>query len=304
MKKNILLSLIVLSGLIFVSIRCTKPASNLYIPPELAHFIGDESQTYSIVVNPAPVYKVQVGLTDVSDKDRTVTFKITSPTGAVAGTHYTLTTTGNTITIPAGETIAEIGVQGAFAPYNGTGRKDTLVFSLESPSVTPASFSDTVKLVLRGPCFDGDITSVELNSLLGAYNNTRDAGDFGTWGPYTSTVVSVTQLTPTTARAVINNVWDAGFGNVNFILDWTDPNNTYARVESPTVTPANAGNLNPAYNGMNIVIADHPNVPSSSKKFSVCNQRFNLRYAFGVYNPASGSILGYFSNIGMTNMQR
>lgn len=303
MKKNILFGLIALSGLIIFSIRCTKPASNLHVPPEYAHFIGDELQTYSIEINPAPVYIVQVGLTDVSDKDRTVTFNVTSPTGAVAGTHYTLLTTGNTITIPAGETIAEIGVQGSFAPYT-SGRKDTLIFSLQSPSVSPAPFSDTVKLVLRGPCFDGDITIAELNSLLGAYNNTKDAGDFGTWGPYTATVVSVTQLTPTTARAVINNVWDAGLGNVNFILDWSDPNNTYARVESETITPANAGNLNPAYNGMNIVIADHPGVANTSKKFSVCNGRFSLRYAFGVFDPGSGTVLGYFSNVGMTNLQR
>lgn len=301
MKKNILLFLVILSGLVLSFIQCTKPASNLRIPPALVHFDGDRVQTYSITTNPAPEYGVKVAVTTVSSEARTATYNVTSTTGAVAGTHYNLIG-GSTINIPAGQATAEIKVQGVYSAYT-SGRKDTLVFTLKEPSLAPASFSDTVKLVLRGPCFDGDITSAELNSLLGAYNNSNDNG-FGGWGPYTTTVVSVTQLTATTARAVINNVWDFGFGNVNFILDWTNPNNTTITVESPTITSADAGALNSAYAGLNLVIADHPSPGTASNRFSVCNSRINLRYALGVFDPSSGTILGFFPNVGTTTMQR
>jgi hypothetical protein len=101
---------------------------------------------------------------------------------------------------------------------------------------------------------------------------------------------------------VINNVWDDGFGNVNFILDWTNPLNTTIKVEAPTITPADAGILNPAYNGMKLVIRDHPNPGTASNKFSVCNQTINMYYQLGVYNPATSTILGYFPNVGTTVM--
>lgn len=301
MKKNAFFFFIIISGLMLSLIQCTKPADNLRIPPALVHFDGDEVQTYSITTNPAPEYAVNVAVTNVSSEDRTFTYNVTSTTGAVPGTHYNLAG-GNTITVPAGQATAQIKIQGIYSAYT-TGRKDTLVFTLKEPSLKPASFSDTVKLVLRGPCFDGDISAAELNSLIGPYTRSNDNG-FGAWGPYTTTVVSVTQLTATTARAVINNVWDFGFGNVNFILDWTDPNNTNIRVESPTVTSADAGVLNPAYAGLNLVIADHPTPGTASNKFSVCNSRINLRYALGVYDPSSGTILGLFPNVGITTMQR
>ncbi len=301
MKRNIPLSILSLAILLVVFAQCSKPASNLSLPPTLVHFIGDRTQSYQIASDPAPVYKIQLGITGVSSEARTISFDVSSPTGAVPGTHYSIVG-GNTIEVPAGQATAEITVQGIYAPYT-SGRKDTLVFSLREPSLSPASFSDTVKLVLRGPCFDGDIGDAELEGLLGNYDNTTDAG-FSDWGPYRSTILSVTRLTATTARAVIRNVWDDGFGNVNFILDWTDPANTTIKVESPTITPADAGILSSTYDGMNLVIADHPSPGAASNNFSVCSGRLNLRYRLGVYDPGSNRILGYFSVVVTTIMQR
>lgn len=301
MKKNILLIFILFAGFILFFSNCNKPASNLHIPPALAHFIGDRSQVYFITANPAPVHKIKIGVTEVSSQDRTISYKVSSTTGAVQGTHYSLTS-GSTVLLPGGQSIAEIEIQGVYAPYT-SGRKDTLLFTLTEPSISPAEYDDTVKLILRGPCFDGAIGDEELEALKGVYTNCNDAG-FVTSGPYPMTIVSVTRLTPTTARAVINNVWDYGLGDVNFILDWTDPNNTTIRVEAPTVTPANPGIFNAAYNGMNLVIRDHTVPGTASNKFSVCNGRLNLRYQFGVYNPTTGAVLGYFGTVATTVMMR
>jgi len=132
----------VMAGLI--SCDKTKPYE-LIIPPAQAHFVGTKAQTYTLT-NPAPVYKVVVGLTDKQPVARTVNFGIKLPTGAVPGTHFTVT--GSSVTFPADSTRAYIDVQGNYAAYGG-GRKDTLVFYLTSGGVPQAIFLDTVRLVLK-----------------------------------------------------------------------------------------------------------------------------------------------------------
>ncbi len=269
----------------------------LVTPGEFVHFLGAKSQSYILNVNPAPKYQLTVGTTDVSTASRTVTYKLTSPTNAVQGTHYTISPA--TLTIPAGQATATIDIQGIYSEY-ATGRKDTLIFTLVNPSINPATFSDTIRLAIKGPCLDGDLVATPPFTLIGTYPNTNDNGIFGASGPYAASVVSVTPLTAITARAVINNVWDFGFGNINFILDWTNPLNTFTKVESPTVTTANAGVFNPAYNGFQIVVRDHPSPGTASNKFSVCTGKLFLRYQFGVYNPATSTILGYFGSVETT----
>lgn len=64
-----------------------------------------------MLATPAPVYKVNLGTTDVSSSARTVTVNIFSPTGAVAGTHYTVVG-GNVLTIPAGQATTSLDIQG------------------------------------------------------------------------------------------------------------------------------------------------------------------------------------------------
>jgi len=303
MKKNVLFSLVFIAALALALVNCSKPASNLHLPPSQVHFIGNKIQPYAVEVDPAPSHAIQLGVTDVSSEDREITINVTSPTGAAEGTHYTLSTSSShVISLPAGQTLAEFEVQGIFSAY-ASGRKDTLIFTFTEPSISPAPFSDTVKLIVRGACFDGDVTEDALNSLLGVYDNSSDDG-FGPFGPYTTTIVSITPLTGTTARAVINNVWADGFGNVNFIMDWSDPNNTTIRVENETVVPADAGILNPSFDGLNLVIADHDDPGTTPNNFSVCRNKLYLRYALGVYDPVSGQILGYFPNVGTTIMER
>lgn len=302
MNKNKFTGGLLLAAILSLAIGCTKPASNLTVPPSLAKFMGEPEQDYPVDVDPAPPFVVRVGVTGTADEDRTVTINVTSTTGAVAGTHFNVSGlgAGNTLTIPAGEVFAEFSVTGVFSQYAG-GRKDTLQIALDGPGMDIASFDDTLKLAMRGPCFDGDINEETLESMLGAYNNSFDAG-FEPWGPYTTRVVSITPLTATTARAIINNVFDYSLGDIPFIVDWSDPANVVINVEQPTIVPGDAGLLNPAYDGMSLVIRAPTGSPTASNQFSVCNRRINLRYQFGVYDGSA--ILGYFGTVATTQMRR
>src|SRR5215510_7847834 len=104
MKRLISLTtcLVGIGAILFIN-GCNKNKEyDIKDPGSYVHFIGAKSQSYIMNVNPAPKYTINLGTTNVSSTDRTVTYKITSPTGAVAGTHYTVTPA--TITIPAGQT--------------------------------------------------------------------------------------------------------------------------------------------------------------------------------------------------------
>jgi hypothetical protein len=194
------ISLLGIVVLIFIIGSCDKTRPyDLITPPSLPHFVGNKNQTYSVIVNPAPVYNVVIGTTDVSSADRVFAYNVSSPTGATAGTHYTIGTPG-TVTIPAGKSIANIDVHAIYSAYNA-GRKDTLVFSLQEASVANL---DTVKLFLRGPCFDGDII---FSQLLGNYTKTFENGSYG---PYTTTIAGLSPVSATSAKANITNIYDSG----------------------------------------------------------------------------------------------
>jgi hypothetical protein len=268
-------------------------------PEELAHFQNKTGDSY-FILTPTTTYTVPIGVTTVSSSARTVSVSVSSPTGAVQGSQFTVDNLE--VTIPAGQATGSIILQGIQAQYLA-GRRDTLVFTINDGGgkVVPSDFNNTFRLFMRGPCFDGDIGDAELNAMLGAYNNSFDAG-FGAYGPYKTTIKSITRLSFTTARAVIENVWDYGFGDVNFIMDWTDPQNTTINVEAPTTLPADAGVLNAAYAGMNLVIRKHANGQNGT--FSVCNGNLRLVYQLGVFNTPAGTLLGFFGNVGVTTMAR
>jgi hypothetical protein len=279
------LAFIVLS---IVVVSCEK--TEVTIAPSQAHFVGDEIQIYSIEVDPAPVYNVVVGATNVADQDRTVTYTITSPTGAVAGTHYTLGSPGSVV-IPAGQSTANIDVHGIYSAYT-SGRKDTLIITLQDPELTPAEFENTVRLVLRGTCFEGD---VDLNALLGDYNKTNET--FGTtpYGPYTTSISSVNQLTPTSGTIVVENIFDFGWGPITFTLDWSDPNNRTAIVVAQSSGIADAGTLSGAYAGEEVAVRPFAGQPGT---FSACKGTLTLKMQLGVAG------LGYFGELYTVNMAR
>jgi hypothetical protein len=281
--NNLALAAFGAAALLLGSCDKTKPY-DVDVAPAYAHFVGKSVQVYEVIDNTTPAYSVQVGTTDVSSSDRTITYKLTSPSGAIGGTHYTIASgnTNGTVTIKANDAIAKIQVLADFATYNA-GRIDTLIFSLSEPSVKPADFMDTVMLVIRSGCNEGDVT---LSALGGDYENTNE--DFGgAYGPYTTSITSTTAVSATTGTIVVDNIFDAGWAPITFNLDWTDPTNRIVTcVRQFSIAPASTVSTNPAYAGYEVMVETAVAGPGT---FSACNQTLTLKLRVGLLDPNTGS---------------
>ncbi|MEO6220481.1 MAG: hypothetical protein ABIO81_08640, partial [Ginsengibacter sp.] len=127
-KFYFLLSSLLLMG--FIS--CKK--DNTITTPVLAEFAASTNiGQYFIKDDPNSVFKIPVGITTVSNVARTITFDVSSPTGAVEGQQYTLGTTS--VTIPAGTAVDSISLKGIYAGFPA-GRIDTLIFTITGGDVT------------------------------------------------------------------------------------------------------------------------------------------------------------------------
>lgn len=284
-------SLIAIVAMTFLLGGCdkTKPY-NLDVAPPRAHFIGSVNKLYNVIDNPAPSFTFQIGTTDVSSADRVVSYNISSPSGATAGNQYTISPAGS-VTIPANGSLADVTIQANYAAY-ASGRRDTLIFSIATPSLAPTAFLDTIKVVLAGPsgCSEGN---PDLPSLVGSYPNTNEVlATNPPYGPYTTAVSSVTSTGPTSATAVVENIWDNGWGPISFNLDWSDPTNPTAIVVQQDAIPgSDAGDLNATYAGQTIAVR----VPSAALSatpgsYASCvPQTFVLKMQLGVTG------VGYFN---------
>lgn len=273
---------------LLVSCDKTKPYETKIAEPQ-AHFTGNKNQIYSVVTNPPPAYKITIGTTDVSDANREVGYTLVKSAGAIQGTDFTITP-ADKVTIAAGQATADITIQANYASYTA-GQKDTLTFYLKEPSVKPAGFSDTIRLVLRGPCFDGDISAngTLITVMNGNYANTREPS-IG-YGPYTSSISGLVQpATGTTSSGSINNVFDT-FGPLVINFDWTDPNNVKVNI------PLQQTNTDYAPGQPFLVRSS----PGQQNKFSVCNQTLTMTIDVIVNNyPAVGQAAYYDQNYPIT----
>jgi hypothetical protein len=274
--------------LLLMAVWSCKKVDNTVIPPVEAHFQFRTSGTFE-VLTATSVFKVPVGITTVSDKPVVIPFSITSKTGATSGAQYNVS--GNSITIPAGQAVGSIDIAGILSAYT-SGRKDTLTIKLEGKAgqISPIFTNDTYTLIVRGPCFEGDVI---LSQFLGSYKNTNE--DFGgPYGPYTTTISAVKQLTPTTGEITVTNIFDYGWNPIKFILNWTDPNNrTVTLVQQSGI--GNAGTLNSAYAGSDISVRPFAGQQGT---FSFCKQTLTLKMQVGVTG------LGFFGILYTVNMAR
>jgi hypothetical protein len=280
------LSLSAMAGLMLLLASCdkTKPYE-IVTPSSEAHFIGKDVQVYAVETDPVPAYNVVIGTTDVSDKDRVVKFKITSPSGAVAGTQYTISGVGadgiGSVTIKAKEALASVTVQAIYSAYT-TGRKDSLIFNIIESDVKPAGFLNPMILVLRGPCFEG---SVNLNELLGDYLNTNE--DFGgtLYGPYATAISAVSSSSATSGTITVDNIYDFGWAPITFKLDWSDPaNRTVTLDQQEGLAGGSTLGLDDTYQVM--VRAFEGEVGT----FSGCTQKLTLKMQVGA-KDATGAEL-------------
>jgi hypothetical protein len=263
---------------------CKK--NEIVVPPQNAFFVTNPATGAYRITAAGQVFKIPVGLTSVSDKDRTISFTVTSPTGATLNNQYTLAS--NTVTIPAGKAVDSIEVRAAFAQYQA-GRKDTLIFTLNTTDVSP-NIRSSYRLAISGPCFEGDVNLV---ALRGAYRNTRE--DFGgAYGPYTTTITGSTQTSATTGTITVANIYDSGWNPITFTLNWTDPNNRTVTLAQQSGI-GDAGTVNPTYAGQDISVRPFAGQVGT---FSMCNQTITIRMQVGVTG------LGWFGTLYTVNMAR
>ena len=141
-------------------------------------------------------------------------------------------------------------------------------------------------------CFEGD---VDLNALLGDYNKTNETFGITPYGPYTTSISSVNQLTPTSGTIVVENIFDFGWGPITFTLDWSDPNNRTVIVVAQSSGIADAGTLSGAYAGEEVAVRPFAGQPGT---FSACKGTLTLKMQLGVAG------LGYFGELYTVNMAR
>ena len=239
---------------------CKKPG--IAIPPQVLHFPSDGG-TYIVLNDTSTVYHIQVLVSTVSGKDRTVNYKIVHST-ATQGQQYTITSGNGTVTIPADSTYGLINVKGIYAGYNSSpGRIDTLVIALDNGSIAASDIVDTFTLRMRQYC------PVVLADLQGPYQNTYDDGAYG---PYTTAVVPVS-TTGTTGQIKIQNFYNAGFNDLVFNLDWTDPANFKVTFDAQN-TGADGSIFGSSYAGQAVWI--YPG--DTDGTFSSCEQTITVNY--------------------------
>lgn len=293
MKKiHYLFSLVALS--VFGLTACNK--SEIYpvsLPDSQSHFLFKDKAVLDVQAD--TTISIPVGVTQAMNSERTATIAVTSPTGAVAGTHYTLST--NTVSFSAGEVIdSSLRLTALAAPYADGTRIDTLYVTLTTPDITPMAQNDSFMVVLRhviGGCNEG---APALNALLGDYANTMEDFDGGEYGPYTTSITSVVPVTATSAKIGIENIWDTGWGPIYFTLDWSNPDNPTTTVIAGDVSPSDGGDLSSTYAGQTVAVRPHANQPTGT--YSACDQTFTVYLQLGI------SGLGYFGGLYRVDLAR
>lgn len=296
MKRFQLIALFALLVLTAAIHSCKKDEqAAVAIPPEQAHFVNKTSGNYAIA-NAGDVYKIPIGITNVSSSQRTVTVSITSPTGAVEGTNYTVNK--KTFTFEPNQVTDTIVVTGNIAQYS-SGRKDSLIFTIVQPGVATSDYNSTFILTMRGPCFEAT-EDVNLNDLMGNYDNTVET--FGTgapYGPYQTKITEVGTTGPTTGYIKVFNLWDAGPGSewkaVRFELDWTNKSAKVITLVEQNTGIGDAGTLSSTYAGRQVAVRPFAGRDGS---FEICTQKLTLRMQLGVAG------LGWFSGLYTVNMGR
>jgi hypothetical protein len=273
MNKSLLKIFFAGLGLFFLCLGSCKKNNVVVdqdvVPPTYAKFdiiksaiyTTDSSATY-FVKNTGETFKLAVGITTVSDKDRTVNFTYSS-NSASQGVQFNAP---SSITIPAGKALDTLEISGLFAGF-AAGEIDTLNVQISGTNDVPMSpYKNKFTIYMRKQC------EIILTDFEGAFDNTFDNASYG---PYTTTVTagSITMTTPTSATFTIENVWDPGVPVITTVnADWTaDP-------DHPTITIPDQEFFAPAD------IWIRGTVPGT---FSACDQTITLRYT--LYTHTSGA---------------
>jgi len=282
MSKLGLIAGILSTAVLINGCKKTGDQDNLTVAPTQSDFANITGSTYYVKNDPNSVFKIPIGLTSLRTTATNVTVTVTSPTGAVSGTQYTIPS--STVTVAAGKALDSLAVKGIFAGYPGS-RVDTLTVTLSGGDVPTSTFNNVYKLVLRKYC------DVLLSSFTTApYTHSNDVQGTSAYGPYTATVVSATATGATTATLVIKNLGAGGFGpfaptdnafnpGLTVNIDWTNPANF------TTSIPTQSFYKDPTYGPATIKA-------SGLGTFSSCDNTITISYTVTVAAGSFGNFLG------------
>ncbi len=186
------------------------------VPPLQAHFANNTSASFYVQNTPNASFKIPVGITAPADAPVTINVTATSPTGATAGAQYSLP--ASSVTIPAGQTLDSLTVNGIFAGFAGN-RIDTVIFNITGGDAAPSDYNSSFTLVMQQYC----------NVVLADFSGTFIAQDYiastgaPDGAPYTVTLTPGT-TTGTTGTIIVEGL--LGIPNPFTVkLDWANPAN-------------------------------------------------------------------------------
>lgn len=241
-------------GMIFLG-SCIKEKE--FNPPAEALFpAATKVLDYYVEAAQSSNFKIPVGITNVSDKDRTVTVSVSSPTGATEGNQFTVA--AKTVTIPAGKALDSITIKGIYTAY-ASGRRDTLVFTIVSGTdVTVADYLTEQKVALQQYC------DVVLTDFSGVYSAQDYSGGELFGDPY------FVQLTPGTAAGetgfvMIEDLWAIPGYSFKVKLDWRSAADLNTEIEAQDWFE------DPIQGPLKLI-------PGSKGKFSSCKNTFSIIY--------------------------
>lgn len=224
------LSIGVLVAFIVCLIGCDK--NRLYpvtVPPSAAEFTTSSNvQTFGVSnVNATTSYTIPIGLTSKSGAATSVKVSISSPTGAVAGTQYSVSTTD--ITIPAGGLIDSSLVLTAKYDTYKDDRIDTLKLTIQNSNsdVVLDSVNTHLTIIIRKSCplvitdYVGDFivtadvwADYSVGDIITLTNVDATHFSFKDIHAINPTAISVTVNTTTNAvtiaKQTIGTVWEYG----------------------------------------------------------------------------------------------
>lgn len=243
----------------------------------------DTVSTY-FILNSGNTFKLPIGVTDVSTQDRTINISYT--TTAQQGVQFNAPTS---ITIPAGQALDTLTIQGLFSGYTGS-RIDTMVIKVGGGDVPASPYKSTYRLYMRISC------DVDMNNFLGNYANTRETW-YSNYGPYTTAITEVNSTGTNKARIKVENIFDYGWNPIYFDVDWSNANPSNWSV---TVVPANSGiadaaTIDASYAGMEVAVRAFSGTKGT---FNSCDETVTLRFQLGVAG------LGWFNQLYEVRMVR
>jgi hypothetical protein len=235
--------------------------------PLAAEFIPSDNklQVEYFVTSSNNPYKIPIGVTNVSNEDRIISLSYSSR-NATSGAQFNGPAS---ITIPAGKAIDTLTFRGLFTGYPA-GRKDTV--KIKFSGISGVDRRDSFELIMQRYC------DVVLSQLSGEYANSNEytsAGAFS-YGPYSTAVDNLVSTGPTKAEGFFVNLYDYGWNDIKFVMDWTNPANfTITIPVQPTGNPGSG-------------VAQVRSSSGRVNTFSSCDQTFTI--SLDLLN-ASGGVL-------------